>query len=257
MCRSIRVTSVCDASKDFEIPTFGSLFRAQMEEDWGHEVCGLVLGYNHNVLIDSIFIKLHNGLLYYQQPFHCTTSIEPLGLDCKVDANQGIMPGYYNIWVQYTDSDLDNTFQGRVSSFRVLYFSWTPTNQILQCQERLLARKTIPTISKWCKKTEQWILCPQAQEYTVVILTKYKDPHGWANCVDGVIRTDKIHIVPVGAIVGPGHLARENAASHTIASVWLVNNHVDLDPYWTVYQTYMPGSRCADERLVMELYHLT
>jgi len=35
----------------------------------------------------------------------------------------------------------------------------------------------------------------------VVIPTKYKDPHGWADCVDGFIRvvkqTDKMHIVPV------------------------------------------------------------
>jgi len=74
----------------------------------------------------------------------------------------------------------------------------------------------------------------------VVIPTKYKDPQGWANCVDGFIRvvkqTDKMHIVPVGVIVGPAHLVRENhAASDRIDSVWLVNNHVDLDTYWTVY----------------------
>jgi len=73
----------------------------------------------------------------------------------------------------------------------------------------------------------------------VVIPTKYKDLHGWADCVDGFIRvvkqTDKMHIVPVGAIVGLAHLVRENAASDRINSVWLVNNHVDLDTYWTVY----------------------
>jgi len=73
----------------------------------------------------------------------------------------------------------------------------------------------------------------------VVIPTKYKDPHGWADCVDRFIRvvkqTDKMHIVPVGAIIEPAHLVRENAASDRINSVWLVNNHVDLDTYWTVY----------------------
>jgi len=91
-----------------------------------------------------------------------------------------------------------------------------------------------------CKKTQQWILRPQPQEYVVVIPTKYKDLQGWADCVDGFIRvvkqTDKIHIVPVGAIVGPAHLVGENnAASDRINSVWLVNTHVDLDTYWTVY----------------------
>ena len=73
----------------------------------------------------------------------------------------------------------------------------------------------------------------------MVIPTKYKDPHGWADGVDGFIRVvkqiDMMHIVPVGAIVGPAHLVRENAASERIDSVWLVNNHVHLDTYGTIY----------------------
>jgi len=81
-----------------------------------------VLGYDQNVLIDSVFIKLQNGLLYYHQPFHCPASVERLGHDCKVDytdADLGIMLESHNVWVQYTDSDLDNTFQGRGPSFPV------------------------------------------------------------------------------------------------------------------------------------------
>jgi hypothetical protein len=134
--RSIKLTSLRDASEDFEIPNFGQLFRAQIEEDWGHEVSGLALRYDQNVLLDSIFIKLQNGLGYKCQPFHNPTSVEGLGLDWKVeytDANQGIMPETHNIWVQYTQSeenDLDNTFQGRVPSFPELYFSWTPPPRI-------------------------------------------------------------------------------------------------------------------------------
>jgi len=96
------------------MPNFGQLFHAQIEEDWGDVVSGLVLGYDQNVLLDSIFITLQNGLSYYHQPFHCSTSIKCLGLDCEVeytDANQSIMPESHCIWVQYTESDLDNTFQ--------------------------------------------------------------------------------------------------------------------------------------------------
>jgi len=167
----------------------------------------------------------------------------------------------HNIWVQYTESDLDNVFQGGVPAFPLIYFSWTPPHQILQFQERLPAGKTIPTCSKRCKKTEQWIIRPQPHKYAVVIPTKYKDLHGWADCVDGFIQvvkqTDKMHIVPDGAIVGPAHLVRENAASDRINSVWLVNNQVDLDTYCTVYLTYMPGSRCAGGRLLIELYYLS
>jgi hypothetical protein len=108
------------------------------EEHWGQEVSGLVLGYDQNVLLESIIITLHDGLLYYRQPFHNPTYVEHLGLDCMVEytiANQGIMPECYNIWVRYTqteENELDNTFQGRVPAFRVLFFSWTPLNQILQ-----------------------------------------------------------------------------------------------------------------------------
>jgi len=178
---------------------------------------------------------------FYRQPFHCPTSVEHLGLDCKVEytnANQGIMLESHNICIQYAESDLDNTFQGQVPLFPVLYFTWTPPNQILQFLEPLPTAKAISTFSTRCKKTQQWILRPQVQEYAVVIPTKYKDLHGWADCVEGFIlvvkQTDKMHIVPVGAIVGLAHLVRENAATDRIDSVWLVNNHVDLDTYWTV-----------------------
>jgi len=184
VCRSIKLTSLRDASEDFGIPNFGRLFRVQIEEDWGHEVSGLVLGYDQNVLLDSIFIKLQNGLLYYRQPFHCPTSVERLGLDCKVEytnANQGIMPEAHNIWVQYTQSegnDFDNTFEGQIPSFPVLYFSWTPPNQILQFQARLPSGKAILTVSKRCKKTQHSVLRPQVQDYAVVIPTTLKDLHG-------------------------------------------------------------------------------
>jgi len=98
-------------------------------------VCGLVLRYDQNVLLDGIFIKLQNGLSYYHQLFHCSISVGHLGLDCKLeytDANQGIIPESHNIWVQYTESDLDNTLQGRVPSIPVQYFSWNLPNQMLQ-----------------------------------------------------------------------------------------------------------------------------
>jgi len=103
----------------------------------------------------------------------------------------------------------------------------------------LPAGKALSTFSKRCQKTQQWVLRPQAQEYTVVIPTKYKDLHGWADCVDRFIQvvkqTNKMYIVPVVAVVGPTYLVQENAASGGIDSEWLVNNHVDLDTYWTVY----------------------
>jgi hypothetical protein len=144
----------------------------------------------------------------------------------------------YNIWDQYMQSeenDLYNTFQGQIPSFSVLYFSWTPLNHILQFQEHLPARKALSTFSKRCKNAQQWVLCPQAQEYMVVIPTKYKDPHGWPNCVDRFIRvvkeTNMMYIIPIGAIVGPAHLVRANAALGNINRVWRVNNHVDLDTY--------------------------
>jgi hypothetical protein len=70
------------------------------------------------------------------------------------------------------------------------------------------------TFSERCKKTQQLILRPQPQQYAVGIPTKYKDPHGWADCVDEFFQvlkqTDKMHIVRIGAIVAPAHWVREN-----------------------------------------------
>jgi hypothetical protein len=78
VCRSIKLTSLRVASEDFTIPNFRQQFRAQIEKDWGHEVCGLVLGYDQIVLLDNIFINLHNVLLYFpstiSQPYFCSVS---------------------------------------------------------------------------------------------------------------------------------------------------------------------------------------
>jgi len=44
--RSTKLTSLRNASEDFRIPNIGPLIHAQIEENWGHEVSGLVLGYD-------------------------------------------------------------------------------------------------------------------------------------------------------------------------------------------------------------------
>jgi len=176
-CRSIKLTTFRDSSEGVWIPNFGQVFQAQIQEDRRHKVSGLVLGYDQNVLLDTIFIKLQNGLLFSWQPFHCPTSVDHLGLDCKVkytNANQGIMPASHNIWVQYIESHLDNTGHSRVLSVPVWCISWTPPNQILRSEEHSSTGKTIFTFSKRWKQTLQWILHAQAQEYMVVIQTMYK-----------------------------------------------------------------------------------
>jgi hypothetical protein len=132
-------------------------------EDWGHDISRHVLRYYQNGLRDSTFFLQQNELLYYHQPFLHPTSVECLGLDCKVEytnGNQGIMPEAYAIWVQYTESeenDLDNTFEEGISSFPVLYFTWTPQNQILQFQVRLPAWNVLSAISKRGKQTQHQI----------------------------------------------------------------------------------------------------
>jgi hypothetical protein len=72
--RSIKLISLKDTSKDFRIPHFGQELRAQIDDDCGQDVGGLVLRYAQNVLIDRRFIKLE-----------------------YTNANQGIMPEAHNI----------------------------------------------------------------------------------------------------------------------------------------------------------------
>jgi hypothetical protein len=92
--------------------------------------------------------------------------------------------------------------------------------------------------SEWFKKTQQLILHSQNQDYAVVIPTQYKDLHCWAYHISRYIPvvedTDIMHIVPLGVFVGLAHLVRQHAVSDRVNGVWLVNNHVDLDTYWTV-----------------------
>ena len=78
VCRCIIWTSLREVLEDCGIPNFGQRLHFPIEEDCTPKVSGLMLGYDQNVLIDSIFIKLQHGLLYYRQPFHNPTSIECL-----------------------------------------------------------------------------------------------------------------------------------------------------------------------------------
>jgi len=69
------------------------------------------------------------------------------------------------------ESDPNNTFQGHVPSYAVLFFNWTKAYQMLQFKECLPAGKTISTCSNRSKMTQHWIIGPQAQDYAVVIPT--------------------------------------------------------------------------------------
>jgi len=138
VCRCIKSISLRNALEDFWPHISGLLLHAQIEQDWGHEVGGLVFWYKQYVLINSVCIQLQNGLLYYCKQFHNPTSVERLGLDCKVeyiDANQVIIPKAHAICIEYTQSehnDLDTTFHGRILSFSLWYLRWTPLNATIQ-----------------------------------------------------------------------------------------------------------------------------
>jgi len=63
---------------------------------------------------------------------------------------------------------------------------------------------------------------------------------GWLGClfawfIQVVKQTNKMHIVPVRVIIELVHLVPENAALDRINSMWLVNNHVDLNTNRIVY----------------------
>jgi len=165
LCRSIKLISLWDALKHFRVCKCRQLCCTHVQVDRRNEDSGLVLRYDQNVLKASIFNTHQSRRLSNHDSSHSTTSIDCLRLCCKVDyidANQVILAEVYNIWVQYTVSDLDNTLQGQAPSSSALYFSCTPQNPILQCKEWLPAGKTILTFPKSWKMTQQWIMCPSA-----------------------------------------------------------------------------------------------
>lgn len=133
------------------------------------------------------------------------------------------MPESHNVWVQYMESQensINNSFQGPGLSVLVLSISWTALNKIISFQEHLHAWNIISTYSKRSKKTKWGVIHPQAQEYTILIPTKYKDLHSWADCINSFIlvitKANKIHCVPIGAKVVLVHSVQENAASDRI-----------------------------------------
>jgi len=122
-------------------------------------------------------------------------------------------------------------------------------------------REAIFTFFQWCKKTQQWVLHTQAQEYRVVIPSMYKYPHDWADCIDVFIRvfkqTNMMHFVLVEVIAARAHFVQKNAASGGTGSVWLVNIDVDLNTYWTVdWFDWNAWFRCVVVRLIIKLYYL-
>jgi len=146
---------------------------------------------------------------------------------------QRILPESQNVCMQHVVIDFDNTSKSQLLSFPAVQCTWNLLHLIFKCQEWLPAGITIWSFSKRCKKTQQWVFHPQAQEYVVVIPIMYKDSLSWADCVDGLIQivkqTNRMQTLPIEAIAGKTHLVGHNAASNRIDTVWLVSNHVDLD----------------------------
>jgi hypothetical protein len=66
--------------------------------------------------------------------------------------------------------------------------------------------------------------------------TKYNDFHGWADCVVWFIRVvkqmNKMHLLPLGAIVGPAHLVPENVAFGGMNIVSLVGKDWSVIIKW-------------------------
>jgi len=187
-----------------------------IEDGWRHEVSIQMLKYYRNVLIDSILIQLINQVLFYCQPFHRPSSVESLGHNCNIEntnTNQGIICKCHNSWVQDTENEDDNIYntgQGRVPSVPVLYLWCAPPYRMLQVQKYLPARMSILTFPMRYKKTPQWVLHSQAQEYVVVIQSQCEDPHGWANCENRLLpvvnQTNTMRIISIRAIYRLAHV---------------------------------------------------
>ena len=98
-------------------------------------------------------------MFHNHQPFHSPTFVQYLGVDSKVeyaDTSEEMIPESHNNWVHYMQSDendIVNSFKGQVTSFPVLYLSWTETNHSLQCLKHFQARPITLIYAKWCNKT--------------------------------------------------------------------------------------------------------
>jgi len=119
-----------------------------------------------------MFYSLSPAVLFF-------VTIEQLEFDIMIEytnADEAEGRKAYSVWVQHAESEHkhnhDNT-QGRVPSFPILYFTCKPPNTILYFGEHLPEGKILPTVSKWCKRREEWVLHGWPQVYVVVIATTY------------------------------------------------------------------------------------
>jgi len=156
----------------------------------------------------------------------------------------------HNIWVQYTESDLDNTFQGRVPSF--LYYSLAGPRWIRSSNFRsaCLPENQYRPFLKGQEESTMDIMSSSSRIYSDD--TNKIQRSAWLGWLCWQIypdcKTDWYDAYyTFEAIVWPVHLVRQNAASDMIDSIWLVNDHVELDTYWTGYQVQFLNQGVEEE----------
>lgn len=109
--RQMPICSVLESDKfiilggilvDFIVSTVSQQLHVETNEHWGHTVAGLVFSCDENILLDSIFIKLWNTLLYHYQLYQNSNSVQDLELDYIFQyfiTHTGIILYPHNIWV--------------------------------------------------------------------------------------------------------------------------------------------------------------
>ena len=230
--------SVAQAAVFFDIPTLPTLVRHHLNQIWGHDAVGLLWGAGDDFK-HEVEVLPYNKVRFYANRFHTPLDHARGLLDCSVQNVSGCIykrPPQV-VW-ERLDGNTSDGLRGRRPAFPLLYFSFSPPLKVLDIQD--VIRKSggsLKLFSKFIPSLRAFVARPSALGLAAAVGTGFQHRLGNPEVVDGYIRVIKAagpHVFAVDRIEGPCHLLPVSRSTGS-GSVWIINNHVDLDTYWDVY----------------------
>ena len=232
--------SLAQAAATFDIPTLPTLVRHHLHRIWGQDAVSLLWGAGDDFK-HEVEVLPHNKVRFVANGFHAPLVFARGLLDCSV---QNVTSCLYKrppqvVWERLDSSDNIDGLRGRRPAFPLLYFSLSPPLKVLDIQDVILkSRGSLKVFSKFIPSLKVSVVRPSTLELAAAVGTGFQHRFGDPEEVDGFIRVVKAtgpHVFAVDRIEGPAHLLPVNRTSTGSGSVWIINNHVDLDTYWDVY----------------------
>jgi hypothetical protein len=234
--KNIKCPTIQEAQHHFEIPDLPKLFHDFMCDQWAtSELVDRILPEDWTT---KLRIRVYNSVAYTYQPFQTPTELDRILLRSqKSGQNKGRT---HTVWVDKGEEEGPaTTFGTRVPAIPLLYFTWEPPKNLWSlCDESERAK------IEWEMDTKKRRKVPKILELMMVYETKYANPNitkpdrwtGFTAVIANPKDKQRRYIAWIESIQGPAHLVIEDeTVKDPNNQRWLVNSHIDLATYWTIY----------------------